>query len=99
MAIQSSGVETLAAALLQQGFCAADELGLSVIYQRANDSLKVHLGTDGSFSALDGNDEIIAEGSGKEDLYAILVTKTVVAATPGRCRGSGCRSRLRRPQR
>ena len=84
MAVHSSGPETLAEALLQQGFYAADEFGLSIVYQRANDSLKVHLGLDGSFTALDGNDEVIAEGTGTEDLYAILVTKTVVAVTPGR---------------
>jgi hypothetical protein len=38
MAVHSSGLETLLEALLQQGFCAADELGFSVVYQRANDS-------------------------------------------------------------
>jgi hypothetical protein len=84
MAVHNSGLETLAEALLQQGFSAVDELGLSVTYRRAEDALKIHLGLDGSFTALDGNDEVIAEGTGTEDLYAILVTKTVVAATPGR---------------
>jgi hypothetical protein len=84
MAARNSGLEALAEALLQQGFSAADELGLSVTYRRADDELKVHLGFDGSFTALDGNDEVIAEGKGTEDLYAILVTKTVVAITPGR---------------
>lgn len=86
MAARDSGPETLAEALLQQGFSAADEFGLCVTYQRADDALKVHLGLDGSFTALDGNDEVIAEGRGTEDLYAILVTKTVVAITPGRRR-------------
>ena len=83
MAVQSIGLETLAEALLQQGFYAADELGFSLIYQRANDSLKVHLGLDGSFTALDGNDEVIAEGTGTEDLYAILVTKTLISGRQG----------------
>jgi len=85
MTVHGSGLETLVEALLQQGFC-ADECGLSVIYRRADDELKVHLGSDGSFTALDGNDEVIAEGTGTEDLYAVLVTKTVVAAIPGRRR-------------
>ena len=86
MAVHSSGLETLAEALLQQGFSATDELGLSVIYQRPDDSLKVHLGLDGSFTALDGDDEVIAEGTGTEDLYAVLVRKTVLAIKPGRLR-------------
>ena len=86
MADQSNMLEVLAEALLQQGFCAADELGFSVIYQRPDDSLKVHLGGDGSFTALDGNDEVIAEGTGTEDLYAVLVSKTVLATKPGRRR-------------
>ena len=85
MTVHGSGLETLVEALLQQGF-SADECGLSVIYRRADDELKVHLGSDGSFTALDGNDEVIAEGTGTEDLYAVLVTKTVVAAIPGRRR-------------
>jgi hypothetical protein len=84
MAARDDGLDTLVEALLQQGFSAADEFGFSLTHQRADDSLKVHLGLDGSFTALDGNDEVIAEGTGAEDLYAILVTKTVVAATPGR---------------
>ena len=94
MADQSNMLEVLAEALLQQGFCAADELGFSVIYQRPDDSLKVHLGSDGSFTALDGNDEVIAEGTGTEDLYAVLVSKkNVVVTKPGR------RSLRKRPPR
>ena len=85
MTVHGDGLETLVEALLHQGFC-ADERGLSVVYRRADDELKVHLGSDGSFTALDGNDEVIAEGTGTEDLYAVLVTKTVVAAIPGRRR-------------
>jgi|SRR5579864_6636164 len=86
MGVHSRGLETLAEALLQQGFSATDELGLAVVYQRPHDSLKVHLGLDGSFTALDGNDEVVAEGTGTEDLYAVLVTKTVFAIKPGRRR-------------
>jgi hypothetical protein len=48
-------------------------------YQRADDSLKVHLGSDGTFTAFDWNDEVIAEGRGTKDLYAVLVTKTVIS--------------------
>jgi hypothetical protein len=86
MAVHSSGLEILTEALLQQGFCSADEFGFSVTYKRADDLLTVHLGLDGSFTALDGSDEVIAEGRGTEDLYAVLVTKTVVAIKPGRRR-------------
>jgi hypothetical protein len=84
MAARDAGLDILVEALLQQGFSAPDEFGFSLTYQRAGDPLKIHLGVDGSFTALDGNDEVIAEGTGTEDLYAILVTKKVVAITPGR---------------
>jgi hypothetical protein len=95
MAVHSSGLETLVEALRQQDFKATDELGLSVIYQRPDDALRVHLGFDGSFTALDGHDEVIVEGTSTEDLYAILVSKTVVAATAGRRSRRGAREKMR----
>ena len=79
MAAHDNGLETLAEALLQQGFSAVDEFGLSVTYQRADESLKIHLGPDGSFTAFDGNDEVIAEGNSAHALYEILVVKSVIA--------------------
>jgi hypothetical protein len=60
-------------------FSPADEFGLFVTYQRANDPLKLHIGPDGSFAAFDGDDEVVAEGKGAHDLYAILVDKTAPA--------------------
>ena len=79
MSLGNIGVDTLAEALLQQGFCAADEFGVFVTYERADDPLKVHVGPDGSFAAFNGDDELVAEGKGAQDLYAILVSKTVIA--------------------
>jgi hypothetical protein len=79
MANHDNGLDALAEALLHQGFSAVDEFGLTMTYQRADDSLKVHLGSDGTFTAFDGNDEVIAEGRGTKDLYAVLVTKTVIS--------------------
>jgi hypothetical protein len=71
-----SGYETLVEALLSQNFCADDKFGLFVTYVRENDPMKVHVGPDGSFAAFNGDDEIIAEGSGAQDLFSILVAKT-----------------------
>ena len=84
---RDSGYETLVEALLDQKFCAGDQFGLFVTYVRENDPLKVHVGPDGSFAAFDGNDEIIAEGSGAQDLYDILVAKTVIPGHPEARRG------------
>jgi len=79
MAVHNIGLETLAEALLEQGFSRTDEFGLFVTYERANDPLKIHIGPDGSFAAFDGNDEVIAEGTGAHDLYSILVDRTTPA--------------------
>ena len=79
MAVHNIGLETLAEALLEQGFSLTDEFGLFVTYERANDPLKLHIGPDGSFAAFDGDDEVVAEGKGAHDLYAILVDKPAPA--------------------
>ena len=73
-----SGYETLVEALLSQNFCADDKFGLFVTYVRENDPMKVHVGPDGSFAAFNGDDEIVAEGEGPDDLYRILVTKAPI---------------------
>jgi hypothetical protein len=78
MTAREIGLETLVEALLQQGFHKTDEFGLHMTYERANDALKVHVGFDGSFAAFDSYDELVAEGKGMQDLYAILVSKTVI---------------------
>ena len=79
MAVHNIGLETLADALLEQGFSPTGEFGLFVTYKRPNDPLKLHIGPDGSFAAFDGDDEVVAEGKGAPDLYAILVDKTAPA--------------------
>ena len=97
MALHDTALEIFAEALLQQGFSADDELGCSVTYRRDDDPLKIHLGPDGSFTALDGNDEVIGEGRSIHELYAILVVKQAVSgrlSAPGR---GITRHRSRRP--
>jgi hypothetical protein len=79
MAVHDIGLETLAEALLEQGFSPTDEFGLFVTYERADDPLKLHIGPDGSFAAFDSDDEVVAEGKGAHDLYAILVDKPLPA--------------------
>jgi hypothetical protein len=73
------GYDTLITALRQQQFHPAETFGEFVTYERKNDPLKVHVAPDGSFAAFDGNDEIIAEGKGAQDLFDVLVAKPVVS--------------------
>jgi len=82
MADLDIGLDTLVEALLKQRFRPVDEFGLFVTYGRADDPLKVHVGPDGAFAAFDGDDQVVAEGKGAQDLYAILVRKTVIAGRP-----------------
>ena len=79
MAGLNKGIEALAQALLDQEFRACDEFDSFVTFERADDPLKIHAGPDGSFAAFNGDDELVAEGEGPEDLYRILVTKTLIA--------------------
>ena len=79
MSVRDFGLETLTEALLQQGFRNTGEFGLFLTYERANDSLKIHVDFDGSFAAFDSNDKLVTEGKGMQDLYAILVSKPVVS--------------------
>jgi hypothetical protein len=76
MTVHEIGLKTLAEALSGLGFKETDEFGLFVTFQRENDPLKLHVGPDGSFAAFDGDDEVVAEGKGAQDLYALLVAKT-----------------------
>jgi hypothetical protein len=68
-------IETLTEALFQQGFSKTDEFGLYMTYERDDDAMKVHVGFDGSFAAFDSFDELITEGVGMQDFYAMLVSK------------------------
>jgi hypothetical protein len=90
------GLDTLVEALLEQRFRPVDEFGLFVTYGRADEPLKVHVGPDGAFAAFDGDDQVVAEGKGTQDLYAILIRKTVIAgrsSVPSRRRSrSGVRT-------
>src|SRR5579859_4409629 len=95
MSVPDPSAITLAELLLDQGFRAIDEFDSFMTYQRSDDALTLHVGPDGSFTALDGSDEIIAEGQGAQDLYGVLVSKTVVAVLPGRRRQKAARVRAR----
>ena len=75
MTVHEIGLEILTEALTGLGFRETDEFGLFVTYERENDPLKLHVGPDGSFAAFDGDDEVVAEGKGAQDLYALLVAK------------------------
>jgi hypothetical protein len=68
-------IKTLTEALFQQGFSKIDKFGLYMTYERENGDIKVHLGFDGSFAAFDSLDELITEGVGMQDFYAMLVSK------------------------
>ena len=74
--VRDGSRSTLADALVEQGFYATDEFGQFVTYERANDPLRIHVDPNGSFSAFNDDDEVIAEGKGAHDLYAMLVAKT-----------------------
>jgi hypothetical protein len=68
-------IETLTEALTQAGFSKTDEFGLCATYQRENDTITIHVGADGSFAAFDSFDELITEGFGMQDFYAMLVAR------------------------
>ena len=70
MAVQSSGLETLAEALLQQGFCATDELGFSVIYQRPDDSNRRAVVCRSRSSGREG-DKLKAEASQRPQTFLL----------------------------
>ena len=94
MAIDDTAVAIFAEALLHQGFSADDELGCSVTYRRDNDSLKICLGDDGTFTAIDANDEVVGEGNKVHELYAVLIANQAISGrstAPGR----GIRRRAR----
>jgi len=78
--VRDIGHAELSDVLVELGFNKASEFGQFVTYERADDPLKLHVGPDGSFSAFNGDDEVVAEGKGAHDLYAILVSRT----PPGR---------------
>ena len=75
MPVLDKGIEALAEALLGQEFRAVDEFDSFVTFEREGDPLKIQVGPDGSFAAFNGDDELVAEGEGAEDLYRILVSK------------------------
>jgi hypothetical protein len=86
MAIWSNSREALEEALIDLGFSSAREFSVFVTYERQQDSVKVHVAPDGMFAAFDGDDEILGEGAGAEDLRSVLMEAAFTAArdTPPR---------------
>jgi hypothetical protein len=78
MPVLDTGIEALAQTLRSKEFRAVDEFDSFVTFEREGDSLKIQVGPDGSFAAFNGDDELVAEGEGAEDLYRILIAKTVI---------------------
>ena len=79
MSVHDKGIEVLSQALLDQEFRAVDEFDSFVTFERMGDPLKIHVGPDGSFAAFNGDDELVAEGENPDDLYRVLVSKTVIS--------------------
>jgi hypothetical protein len=96
MAVWSSRREALEEALIDFGFCAAQEFGIFVTYERRRDSLKVHVAPDGMFAAFDSGDEILGEGEGAEDLRSVLMQAVSVDVGPTSRRRSFLERRTRR---
>jgi hypothetical protein len=86
MAIWSSAREALEEALIDLGFSAVHEFSVFVTYERQRDFVKVHAAPDGMFAAFGGDDEILGEGAGAEDLRSVLMEAALTAArdTPHR---------------
>jgi hypothetical protein len=88
MANWSSSREALEEALIELGFSAACEFGIFVTYERQQDSVKVHAAPDGMFAAFGGDDEILGEGTGAEDLRTVLMEAALTSGQDLRRRRS-----------
>jgi hypothetical protein len=78
--------EALEEALIELGFSADREFGIFVTYGRQRYLVKVHVAPDGMFAAFGGDDEILGEGTGAEDLRCVLMEAALTSArdTPHR---------------
>lgn len=72
MTVPDQGFGALSQALSEQGFRVVDEFEVFMTFARDNDPLKIHIGPDGSFAAVDGDDRLIAEGEGPKHLHRAL---------------------------
>ena len=77
MAVLDRGVEALALALIEQGYRQVDHFDLFITFARDDEPMKIQVGPDGAFAVFDGSDELITEGEGQEDLYGMLVERSV----------------------
>jgi hypothetical protein len=88
MANWSSSREALEEALIDLGFSAVREFSVFVTYERQQGSVKVHAAPDGMFAAFGGDDEILGEGTGAEDLRAVLMEAALTSGQDPRRRRS-----------
>jgi len=78
MSVLEEDIEALMQALFDQGFRAVGGFDSFLTFARAHEQLKVNVGPDGSFAAFNADDEVVAEGEGREDLYQMLVSRPIV---------------------
>ena len=76
MIVRPNAVDTLVEALLAQEFRPTDKFDTCITYAREDDPLKIHVGPDATFAVFNTDDELVTEGQGAEDLYAVLVERT-----------------------
>ena len=88
MAIWNSNREALEEALIDLGFSAAHEFSVFITYERQRDMVKVHAAPDGMFAAFGEDDEILGEGTGAEDLRAVLMEAALTSGQDPRRRRS-----------
>jgi hypothetical protein len=94
MALWSSKPAALDEVLTELGFSVTGQSGVFVTYERARDSVKVHVAPDGMFAAFNTDDDIIGEGEDADDLRSVLLE----AVFPG-ARGTLRQSFLKRRTR
>jgi hypothetical protein len=76
MIARPNAVDTLVEALLAQEFRPTDKFDTCVTYERENGPFKINVGPDATFAVFNVDDELVTEGQGAEDLYAVLVERT-----------------------
>ncbi|HEY2530036.1 MAG TPA: hypothetical protein VGJ20_19220 [Xanthobacteraceae bacterium] len=76
-----NALDTLVEALLAQEFRPAGHFDTWVTYKRENDAFKIHVGPDAAFAVFNVDDELVTEGQGAKDLYAVLVERTPASSS------------------
>lgn len=77
MEVLDKGINGLSQALSTQGFRVDDEFDVFMTFARDGDPQKFQVAPNGSFAVFDDDDRLVTEGEGAEDLYRVLVARTV----------------------